>query len=228
MADVQHRRWRPQCPMGDAYMIDVSALMKKLSAERPVFHSEADFQHAFAWALHKQHPEFSLRLEFPIEVQGRLIHIDIWASRPGAACAIELKYKTRVLTARINQEAFHLKDQAAQDLARYDLMKDIWRLEQLASPAQDTTGLAVFLSNDNAYWKRSDIPTSADAAFRIHEAREVGGSLQWGVRASQGTTKGREEAIDLRATYRLSWNDYSRVASSSYDTFRYLALSVVA
>ena len=28
-----------------------------LAAERPVFHSEADFQHGFAWQLHALQPE---------------------------------------------------------------------------------------------------------------------------------------------------------------------------
>lgn len=35
-------------------LFDVPALLGRLASERPVFHSEADFQHALAWALHQE------------------------------------------------------------------------------------------------------------------------------------------------------------------------------
>ena len=208
-------------------MINLVGIMKELSARRPIFHSEADFQHAFAWAIHKTAPDTDVRLELPLETHGRQVHVDIWLSRPGASMAIELKYKTRGLATRIGQESFHLKDQAAQDLARYDLMKDVLRLEQLSAAFPSTTGLAVFLSNDSAYWKRPTSPASVDAQFRIHEGRELAGTLQWGAGASPGTARGREEPIRLAGNYRLNWNDYSRVASGSYDLFRYFAIPVL-
>jgi hypothetical protein len=33
-------------------------------APRPLFHSEADFQHALAWRLQEQHRQISIRLEY--------------------------------------------------------------------------------------------------------------------------------------------------------------------
>ena len=37
--------------------------MAALARVRPLFHSEADFQHAFAWQLHSAHPDARIRLE---------------------------------------------------------------------------------------------------------------------------------------------------------------------
>lgn len=38
----------------------------KLAEERPVFHSEGDFQHAFAQAMRAADPELSARVEVPL------------------------------------------------------------------------------------------------------------------------------------------------------------------
>lgn len=200
--------------------------MKDLSAQRPIFHSEADFQHALAWSIHKTFPDADVRLEFPLEVGGRQFHVDIWVSRPGASLAVELKYKTRRLTTRIAQESFRLKDQAAQDLARYDFFKDVYRLEQVSRKSPTTTGLAIFLTNDSAYWNRPTRQAPVDAQFRIHEGRIASGTLTWGVGASAGTVRGREEPIRLAADYRLAWIDYSKVPSRSYGVLRFLVLDV--
>jgi hypothetical protein len=37
-------------------MIDLDELLRALSQERPVFHSERDFQHAIAWRIHEVVP----------------------------------------------------------------------------------------------------------------------------------------------------------------------------
>ena len=36
--------------------------MAALARMRPLFHSEADFQHAFAWQLRSAHPDARIRL----------------------------------------------------------------------------------------------------------------------------------------------------------------------
>lgn len=207
-------------------MIDVHSIMRELALSRPIFHSEADFQHALAWLAHKSSPQADVRLELPVEAANKPIHLDLWLSAPSASVAIELKYKTRFLSAKIGKETFRLKDQAAQDLARYDYVKDISRLEELVSASHSSRGLAIFLTNDSGYWKRSAQSSSVDSAFRLHEARSLHGRLEWDSRASQGTVKGREEPLTLRGEYLLGRQDYSRPSSSAYGTFRYLALTI--
>ena len=46
--------------------LSVSAVLTALAKQRPIFHSEADFQHAIAWEMHKHLPRASVRLERPI------------------------------------------------------------------------------------------------------------------------------------------------------------------
>ena len=45
-------------------MLDIHGLMSKLRKRRPIFHSEADFQHALAWEIHLANPSHQVRLEF--------------------------------------------------------------------------------------------------------------------------------------------------------------------
>lgn len=45
-------------------ILDVQAVMQSLSVKRPIFHSEADFQHALAWELQSEFPKASIRLVF--------------------------------------------------------------------------------------------------------------------------------------------------------------------
>ena len=116
--------------------IDIITLMEGLSRSRPIFHSEADFQHALAWRLHETVPEIEVRLEFrPLPQEN--IYIDIWI--PKGRIAIELKYLTRKLLADWRGETFMLRNQAAQATKRYDFLeRDRGALRTVGpSPHQD-------------------------------------------------------------------------------------------
>ncbi|WP_199489182.1 hypothetical protein [Micromonospora craniellae] len=41
--------------------VSLDSVMEELRAKRRVFHSEADFQHAFAWAVHRIDAAVSVR-----------------------------------------------------------------------------------------------------------------------------------------------------------------------
>ena len=45
-------------------MLDLLGAMRALASHRPVFHSEADFQHALAWQIHRMLPGAVIRLEY--------------------------------------------------------------------------------------------------------------------------------------------------------------------
>jgi len=78
-------------------------IMKKLSMERPVFHSEADFQHALAWKIHEECPDYNIRLENRKVVNGKEIYFDIFIFKDAEMIPIELKYKTRKLKVSIEK-----------------------------------------------------------------------------------------------------------------------------
>lgn len=201
-------------------MLDIHDSLRALAGERPIFHSEADFQHAFAWQIQLLLPDADIRLELPIAGETRR-YLDIAVQDTAERVLIELKYKTRGLRVRVSDEAFLLRDQGAQDVGRYDYLKDIERLESMLVEQVGNRGYAILLSNDHGYWRQSGSYT-VDAAFRLHEGSRMKGLRHWGPNAAPGTTSRREVPIRLRGNYRNRWRDYARVGEGSGGQFRYL------
>lgn len=209
-------------------MVDITEFLAKLGAQRSIFHSEADFQHAFAWELHQWLPSASIRLEFPVLRSEKQLHLDIWVAQANATLAFELKYKTRALSVQVDGEQFYLKDHAAQPPNRYDFIKDIQRLEQVVFAQKNMTGYAILLTNDSAYWQLPRDRCTIDADFRLHEGRNLHGVLSWSAGAALGTIRSREEPIELKGSYNVHWERYSEPSSQGHGKFRYLAVKVVA
>jgi hypothetical protein len=205
--------------------LDLVAVLEQLSKKRPVFHSEADFQHAIAWAIHEAHGTAAVRLEVPLDGRSSRQALDLLVYLDGKSSAVELKYKTRKLSIQAEGELFGLKDQSAQDLGRYDFFRDLARIEGICAANTGWSGWAVFLTNDSSYWKSPGRAGVAYEEFRMDEDRVVGGALNWGPTAGPGTTKDRKEPIILSRNYRLRWNDYSSLDTRGYSRFRYLALA---
>lgn len=195
--------------------------MGELATERPIFHSEADFQFALSTCIHAAYPGYKPRLEKPFRFERRTIYTDIWL--PEEAIAIELKHFTQKLSVCIGRELFTLKDQAARDLARYGFLADVQRLEGLVLDEEQPvrTGFAVLLTNDPGLWNP---PTRKynDFNFQLNEGRsEVTGELPWLKKRSP--VKGDE--ISLRGSYTMNWRAYSDLKCAAGE-FRYLAVAV--
>ena len=65
-----------------------------------------------------------------------------------------------------------------------------------------------------------------DSDFRIQEDRTLSGLLAWGAGASEGTRRGRTDAIQLSNSYQLDWKDYSEVGNAKDMKFRYTTVQV--
>ena len=185
-------------------MLDIHSLMTSLASRRPIFHSEADFQHALAWQIHETRPDCDVRLELdPFPADGGRTALDIWAKLPEETVAIELKYTTRQLQQESQSEYFVLQNYAAGPRQRYAFLKDIQRLEYaLQTPNPADYGFAILLTNSPTYWTPPRNPNTTDAAFRIHEGQRLSeGELRWGESASAGTRKDREDPIQLAHSY---------------------------
>lgn len=135
-----------------------------LNEERPIFHSEADFQFALAWKLNEYFKKndiknVDIRLEYPFPYvneedlrHNRYIDIVLIVKdneNIQKMIPIELKYKTICLF-RENlkkkrgeslkpysyktEEKFFLRNQSAPDQGAYDSLKDIHRIEGLIYP----------------------------------------------------------------------------------------------
>lgn len=187
-------------------LIEMVNILNELSTERPIFHSEADFQHALAWKIHEKHQDLNIRLEKKLNAHE--IYLDLLAFNDTYNIAVELKYKTKKIGHILKDEEFNLKDQGAHDQARYDFIKDISRLEK-ARTHYNYIGFAIFLTNDQSYWKNTMRKKDPfDKEFRIHEGNTIKGKLCWQEETSEGTMSGRDEAIILESEYNLNWEDY--------------------
>ena len=211
---------------GNVATTDIASVLAEFACKRPVFHSEADFQHALAWEIHARCPTCSMRLELKPPRLASRMHIDIWAADRESILALELKYKTRGLRTTVEGEPFDLTNQSAQDCGRYDFLKDVQRLEGVVSQLDGITAYALLLTNDSAYWTSPSSNATCDASFRLHENRTASGELRWEARTSPGTMRGREDPIIIRGAYRLLWQDYSQPTTASRGKFRYLLVKV--
>jgi hypothetical protein len=198
--------------------VDLDVLLGRLATKRPVFHSEADFQHAFAWEAHQMDPELRVRLETHPEPGVRL---DLLLSRPDLRrhTAVELKYLTAEWLGEVDGEQFTLKNHGAQDVRAYDVVKDIGRLERFVGGRDGWNGVFIAVTNDSSFWRpvTHGRATNADA-FRIYEGVTLTGSRTWGPRTGVGTMRGREAVIELIGVHQLKWHDYSRLDRRSRGT----------
>lgn len=203
--------------------IRIDLVLQKLAARRPVFHSEADFQHEFAWECRHLHPDYGIRLELPTANVG-IGTTDLVVFGPDQKIGIELKYLTKRFSLEYAGELFELKSHGATDLRRYDVLKDVQRLERFNEYYRGRS-FVVTLTNDAAYWGGQDRLGTIDSYFRIHEGRNVSGTLTWSERAGRGTVKGREMPITLGSEYSLKWHDYSDFSPRN-GKFRYLCIEI--
>jgi hypothetical protein len=206
-------------------MIDLDATMRELAALRPVFHSEADFQHALAMQISGAHPGVKIRLESR-PVSAERVYLDLWVEHEGHAFAIELKYKTRKVSVEWGGERFDLASHGAQDLGAYDVLKDVQRIELLRGHRPEVEGSVIFLTNDATYWNPISSDGTVGAAFRLGDGRVLTGELAWAVHAGPGTTKNREAPIVLHGTYQPRWHDYSHLGSAPGLSLRYTIIPV--
>lgn len=210
--------------------IEIEKVLEILSKERPIFHSEKDFQFSLAWKIKSLYPEVAVRLEKPLHRNtDSTEHIDIFLREGAIDIGMELKYITASLIARISEEFFFLKTHAAQDLRCYDVLKDIQRLENYTENEDISIGYSIVLTNVESLWKpkRGEKENYYDE-FRIYEGRTVKGKMDWKPETSEGTKKGRTAPINLTGEYSFNWVDYSEVKpiqgseSISKNLFKYV------
>lgn len=211
--------------------INVEVILKILAEERPIFHSEADFQHALAWKIHEQIPDCKIRLEKTYtHNDNNRIYLDVLVNCKNTTYAFELKYKTRKLTATIEDEEFKLKDQGAQNQGRYDFLNDVQRLGNLVNGHNYIFGYAIFLTNNPLYWNGPGRNNTYDADFRIHNGRNVHGEMNWNVNAAEGTRVGRNNPVTIQGNYNLNWKPYSNIQNyeheGNYSEFKYLLVKI--
>ncbi len=192
-----------------ANRVALDDVLARLAAVRPVFHSEADFQQAFAWEARLLDPSLRIRLETR-PAPGVRLDLLLTDASGSEWSAVELKYLTRLWHGDVAGERFQLKNQGAQDIRAYDVVKDIVRVEGFVASRPGGNGAVVCLANDSSYWRAPTHGRETNAhAFRIHEGTVLEGSRAWGPLTGAGSSKGREEPLALRGRQEMRWRRYS-------------------
>ncbi|MEO6470314.1 MAG: hypothetical protein ABIR57_00695 [Aeromicrobium sp.] len=190
-----------------ANRLALADVMNKLASVRPVFHSEADFEFAFAQTVWSLDPSIRLRLEVPARnlKTRRSEYIDM-VCIADSVTRIEFKYAMGQWdgTDGITDERFVLRNHAAMDLARHGFIHDVSRLERLTTDPNDN-GLAIMLTNCPALWEPATT-ASRDAAFRIHEGQRITGELTWGTPERPYPKNDRS----IRRQYTAHWRKFSQ------------------
>lgn len=138
------------------------------------------------------------------------LRLDIVVEKDGEFVPVELKYKTkkaRVTLSRFGQEFKDLpevlKKQGAQDHGMYDFWKDVRRIELVRKHFTNVKGgLAVFMTNDEAYTKEPRA-TSNNQAFSmcagLHDKRKT-----W--KAPESKSAQNRPDFTLERDYTIEWN----------------------
>jgi len=186
-------------------------ILKALAKERPVFHSEADFQFALAEKIKEECKEAKVRLEYPVRDKENE-HIDILVMFGKSGFPIELKYKTKKTSITIGSEKFHLAGHSAVNHNRYRFLKDVQRIERWNFPK----GFTILLTNDTNYWNGNGQGCD-DEDFRIYDGARKSGKLAW--RNPTPKDKSLQEEINLSGTYTVKWEPFGERGEFQYLLF---------
>lgn len=202
---------------------DLVSVLQDLGRRRPIFHSEADFQHELAFDLRGRFPDCQVRMEVPFVAEARGA-TDIVLSSNGHRIGIELKYMTKALSSRVADEDFKLSGQGAYPIKRYSILKDVERLEtfNMSNPGPS---FMVALTNDPAYWKPRLGRETSDSDFAVHQDALVTGELRWGSTTGKGTMEKREDPLRLTGSYHMNWTEFSRIEEPP-TLFQFLLIEV--
>jgi hypothetical protein len=208
-------------PLLLANSVALGALIDALRVRRPVFHSESDFRHAFAWTARELEPSLHIRLELRPEPDA---HLDILLSQRDCArhTAVELIYLTDTWHGSVDDEQFHLEHHGAHDTRCYDVVKDLERVERLVARHPGWDGLVLVLSNDPRYWHGPDVDAGAQA-FSLEQGTLLHGTGAWGDGGSASDSGPAD--VELAGRYSCFWSGYTALPGDR-GTFRLLTLAV--
>ena len=208
-----------------------------VSQRRPVFHSEADFQHELALELALA--GYRVRLEVPrsLVLSGTPVRaeLDLLVQKSDGESAwtvIELKYVKAATIITHRGEVYDLAGTWSTNLSRFDALADLRRVEGIVGAGLAAQGHTVFLTNAADAWN-VDVSTGGNMAgqFSLHAGRELpaGVPLDWvpANPAVGSVTKKRlapYAPITLARAQTCSWTPYSAFSVTAGE-FKYLLLS---
>lgn len=101
--------------------------MQSLAQRRPLLRPYVDFDQSLAVEIQRRYPEASVRQMNPLGGSWKVLVVQLSAEQ---ICA-KPRYHTAALYCTVNGKTFRLKNQAAQDVIRCNVLRDLMRVEQL-------------------------------------------------------------------------------------------------
>lgn len=199
---------------------ELKHILETLAKSGNTYLCEKQFQFDLAWELRKHFEsqdktDCHVYLEYPSrdkEKDGSRIYYDIVIKENDTYCVIELKYKTSKGKTKLYGEEFDLKDQAAQDLGRYDFLKDVTRIENFEADNEGKSlncGYAVFLTNDSSYWNK-DGKNYLYKDFALNNDRDIPNTpLKWKKGFKESSVgKNRKDGLAIKGAYTANWHPF--------------------
>lgn len=204
---------------------DLDRVLEHLVSSRPVFHSEADFQFAFAWSAITLYPTLEVKLESH-PTPNESLDLALFDPISNEGLAIEFKYKTGAWDGVVNGESYSLKSHGGSDIGCYDIVKDITRIERFIEGKAGWKGYVITLTNESGYWNlRTHGKATNAGAFRVSHGLTLNGIREWGPNTG-GTKKGREQSLVIKGSYDLKWRNYSKLSDRAAGTFKLLVVAI--
>ncbi len=208
-----------------------------VSQRRPVFHSEADFQHELALDLALA--GYRVRLEVPrtLVLNGTPVRaeLDLLVQKSDGKSGwtvIELKY-VKVATDIMHEgEVYNRAGTWGTNLSRFDALSDLRRVEGIVGAGLAAQGHAVFLTNAADAWN-VDVGANMNMAmqFSLHAGRVLpaGVPLGWVPANPTVGSVGKKRLapyapIALARAQTCTWTQYSEFPVIAGE-FKYLLLS---
>lgn len=210
----------------------LNAIIMSMAKTRPVFFSEADFQHSLAIELKTR--GYAVYLEYPLVINSKEYHIDIVVEDQGLLYPIELKFKTNAATCAGLFCDIILKNHGAHDINRFLFWKDVDRIELLKRVFEKkiSEGYVIMLSNDDNYWNVPQKTTRKDQMFLLHPMQIVQ-CISWVNTLNAPnyqTKKATYLSFHLKNAYRIpDWLPYSKAFDINHNPtqeFRFLTLTI--
>lgn len=105
-------------------LFDLHAVMPSLAQRCPVLCPYGDFDHALSVEIQRHYPHASVSYSNPVGGPWRVLQVEFGQDVIG----IKPRYHTAYLHCVVNGETLRLKNQSAQDHARYDVLRDLMRM----------------------------------------------------------------------------------------------------
>jgi hypothetical protein len=205
---------------------ELISYMNELAQLRPVFHSEADFQHELASVIKSKNR--MVRLERPFKIASEKsvkFELDLEIDN---SVAIELKYKKASFKWVLGSEEFDLHADLAITNSRYDVVYDAKRVRDLVKQKTHTLGFTIFLTNTKEYWELDAMGTKA-SQFDLTDKRKF--RMGETVSLIESKTIKRSKPFKIEFNETLEWIQYSEVKNKTdhvleNGTFKFLIIDV--